>query len=191
MLAVALASSLWFQPEYRPPGTIIACDFQDPGCSATSPLGPVVDLADHPELSVADIRRVRRNGHRREAAESLWHMAQTAGDRSDVPQLVAPVEVIADAVAIDLVMIGVGTGADFVMTDLCLNKGGRELNPLGQRSDGRIGLKIGAAFLRGGVAYALRRTGHKGTANVFRWLGAAWDGGVTVHNAQCAFGGSK
>lgn len=124
-------------------------------------------------------------------SSSLWLSAQAAGDRPDVPQLVAPVESIADAVALDLVMIGVGTGSDLIATDLCLNKGGRELNPLGQRSDGRIGLKIGAAFIRGGVAYALRRTRHRTTANVFRWLGAAWDGGVTVHNGVCAFGGSK
>lgn len=98
---------------------------------------------------------------------------------------VVPVEKISDAVATDLVFIAIGGGADLISTDGAINRGCLEGNPLIPRVEGRIGVKIGTMALRGAGAYLLRRTGHGRSADVLRWLGAAWDGGVTVSNATC------
>lgn len=101
-----------------------------------------------------------------------------------------PIEKIADPLATDLALIGLGTGADLLSTDYFLNhsKGACvEVNPLGQRPEGRVALKIGAAALRGSAAYFLRRRGHRKIANVVRWLGLAVDGGVTASNLACVW----
>lgn len=101
-----------------------------------------------------------------------------------------PVDKFSDALATDLAMIGLGTGADLLSTDYFLNQSnGRciEANPIGQRVEGRIALKIGAAALRGSAAYFLRRRGHRKVANVVRWLGVAVDGGVTANNFACVW----
>lgn len=118
-------------------------------------------------------------------AASLWSASMQ--ERVAPPQayVTVPVERISDAVAVDLVFIGVGTALDLISTDRAINRGCVEGNPLVPRVEGRIGVKIGAAAIRASGAYLLRRTGHGGTAGVLRWLGAAWDGGVTVNNELC------
>lgn len=126
-------------------------------------------------------------------SSSLWLAAQAerpaSNDAFQAP-LVVPVEKISDALAIDYAFIGGGTGADLLSTDYYLNNSnGRcvEMNPRGQRVEGRVALKIGAASLRAVAAYFLRRYGHRNWANGLRWFGLAVDAGVTANNLACVW----
>ena len=122
-------------------------------------------------------------------AVSLWVASQEPRPGGFAAP-VSPLERIADPLATDLALIGLGSGFDLLSTDYALhNSSSRcvEGNPIGQRVEGRVALKIGGAAIRGSVAYYLRRHGHKTTADVFRWAGLALDGGVTAHNLACAW----
>ena len=114
-------------------------------------------------------------------ASSLWIAAQAA----PLPKVTVPVEKIADGLATDLALNAAGTGLDLLSTDWAINRGCVEGNPLGRRVEGRIGLKVGAAALRGSVSYWLRRRGHRAAANVWRWAGFGTDLLITGNNIKC------
>ncbi len=118
-------------------------------------------------------------------AASLWLASQEP--RPLPAQAVQiPIEKIANPLATDLVLNGLGMGADLITTDYALNHGCYEANPLAPRVEGRVALKMGVGAIRGAVAYWLRRSGHKRGADVFRWVGLAVDMGISVNNVACA-----
>ncbi len=102
------------------------------------------------------------------ARASLWEASYQ--DRPAPAAIVVPVERFSDALATDLALNGLGTGLDLMSTDWAINRGCVEGNRLAPRVEGRVALKVGAAALRGSVAYWLRRRGHKLAADVWRWL---------------------
>lgn len=116
-------------------------------------------------------------------AMSLWAASQEP--RTPPVALVVPVETIADPLAVDLALIGAGTGLDLITTDYALSRGCVEANPLIPRVEGRVAMKMGAGALRGAIAYWLRRRGHSKVAGVLRWFGAAADFGISVNNVVC------
>jgi hypothetical protein len=117
-------------------------------------------------------------------ASSLWIASQA--DRP-VPQtaFVTPYEKIADAVATDLVFLGIGGGLDLMSTSRAIKRGCYESNPAGHDSEARTALKMGTLAIRGGLTYVLRRTGRKTMANVARYVGAAADLGFSISNERC------
>lgn len=119
-------------------------------------------------------------------AASLWQAAQT------VPlPVTVPIEKFSDALAVDLALNAVGTGLDLISTDWAISRGCKEGNPLAPRVEGRVALKVGAAALRGSVAYFLRRRGHKRFADVWRWAGFGTDLLITGNNVACGTRGGK
>jgi len=120
-------------------------------------------------------------------ASSLWVAAQEAGAKAPASAVVVsvPIEKISNSRATDFLFNGIGTGADLISTDWAINKGCVEGNPLVPRPEGRIGLKIGAMTIRASASYLLRRSGHKTTADIFRWAGFATDVLITGNNVAC------
>jgi len=122
-------------------------------------------------------------------ASSLWIASQNppqpSGEVFQAPPVSVPIEKISDALATDLALIGLGTGADLISTDWAINRGCVEGNPLVPRPEGRIALKSGGASIRGVLAYWLRRKGHRSIANVFRWAGFGTDLLITGNNVKC------
>ena len=124
-------------------------------------------------------------------AGSLWSASMSPREVPAQAVTITPIEKIADPLATDLALIALGTGLDLLSTDYNIHKSGGkcvEANPLGQRPEGRVALKIGAGAIRGVGAYWLRRGGHRRAANIARWLGVAVDGGLVINNMWC---GSK
>lgn len=102
--------------------------------------------------------------------------------------LVQPVEKFLDKFAVDMFFVGLGAAADLISGDIAFHHGCREGHVLAPGPDGRTGLKVGSAILRGAVAYWMRRHNKHQAATVFRWTGFAVDTGVTINNSVCAFG---
>lgn len=118
-------------------------------------------------------------------AGSLFAASQEARTPPPAASIVVPVDSFSDALALDLALNAAGSGLDLISTDWALQHGCHEANPLGQRVEGRVALKMGSAAVRGVVAYYLRRSGHKTGANIWRYTGLVVDLGVTASNVKC------
>lgn len=115
---------------------------------------------------------------------TLWAASQA--ERQAPPSafmpVLAPIESIADDVAIDLVFLGFGAGGDLITTSRGIRRGCVEGNKYGPDMEARVGLKFGTAALRASSTYLLRRVGKKKLADFGRYLGAAYDVYAMVHN---------
>lgn len=109
-----------------------------------------------------------------------------AGKQVLTPQkTVVPIEGFADSLAVDLVANAAGSGLDLLSSQYAFDRGCREGNWLGTGPDGRTALKMGAAAIRGAVAYVLRRKGHKKAGDVWRYAGLGTDLLITGSNIRC------